>query len=262
MFYCDETIRISVKPRVQSKGGGAKPPTRARARRNIRFTHQRPRLTANMSATRTGSGPATTAEPTPGPPIELSLFGQLQGASGLAVPMAHCSWRITMGDEWRLERGEGEGSSQSATTSQDGAIVFAQPVDVVLIGTATGWPRLELEVRGRDEYDRSDLAGYAVVHVPSAPGSHQLRCPIWRPKGSGGDNLAHKFVGGAPALKDPALVYGSIGADGKGLERSGYSTVGSGFVHLLLNVCLRELPESARKKPPKPTAKEEEDDED
>ena len=220
-----------------------------------------------MAATKTGAALSSTAETTPGPPVELSLFGQLQGASGLAAPMAHCSWRITMGDEWRLERGEGEGTSQSATTNDDGAVVFAQPVDAVLIGTATGWPRLEVEVRGRDEYDRSDLAGYAVVHVPSAPGSHQLRCPIWRPKGSGGDSLAHKFVGGAPALKDPALVYGSVGADskgrdGKGLERSGYATVGAGAVHLLLNVCLRELPESARRKPPKPTVKEEEDEED
>ena len=219
-------------------------------------------------ATDTGSAAlSSTAETTPSP-IELSLCGQLQGASGLAAPMAHCSWRITMGDEWRLERGEGEGSSHSATTNGDGAVVFAQPIDAVLIGAATGWPRLEVEVRGRDEFDRSDLAGYAVVHVPSAPGSHQLRCPLWRPiSGSGGDSLAHRFVGGAPALRDPALVYGTVGADsrgrdGKGLERSGYATVGAGVVHLRLNVCLRELPESARKKPPKPTSVKEEDDED
>ena len=95
------------------------------------------------------------------------------------------------------------------------------------------------------------------LHVPSLPGFHQVRCPIWRPKGSLGDRIAGAFIGGGAALKDASLVFGSLGADGKGLERPGLATVGVGTVHLLLNVCLRQLPEEARKKPASASAEDE-----
>ena len=75
----------------------------------------------------------TAVEPKP---TELTVFGQLQGATGLAASSAHCMWRISHGKTWTLERGEGSGSSQTATTNENGAIVWSQPVDAVLIGSA------------------------------------------------------------------------------------------------------------------------------
>ena len=53
----------------------------------------------------------TAVEPKP---TELTVFGQLQGATGLAASSAHCMWRISHGKTWTLERGEGSGSSQTA----------------------------------------------------------------------------------------------------------------------------------------------------
>ena len=160
----------------------------------------------------------TAVEPKP---TELTVFGQLQGATGLAASSAHCMWRITHGKTWTLERGEGSGSSQTATTNENGAIVWSHPIGAVLVGTDTGWPRLELEVRSRDEFDRSDLAGYAVVHVPATPGVHELRCPIWKPKGTLSDRIAAAFIGGGASLKDSAVVFGTLAENGKGLERGG-----------------------------------------
>jgi hypothetical protein len=183
------------------------------------------------------------------PVSELSIFGQLQGASGLAASSAHCKWRITHGDSWALERGDGSGSSHTATTNENGAIVWSQPVDAVLIGSDTGWPRFELEVRSRDEHDRSDLAGYAVVHVPPTPGLHHLRCPIWKPKGTKGDRIQAAFVGGGAALKDSATVFGMLAENGKEWVRGGFATVGTGLVYLQLNVCVRGLPARKRTEP-------------
>ena len=57
----------------------------------------------------------TAVEPKP---TELTVFGQLQGATGLAASSAHCMWRISHGKTWTLERGEGSGSSQTATTNE------------------------------------------------------------------------------------------------------------------------------------------------
>ena len=191
-------------------------------------------------------------------PTEVSVIGQLQGATGLAASSAHCTWRITHGKTWTLERGEGSGSSHTATTNENGAIVWSHPIDAVLVGTDTGWPRLELEVRSRDEFDRSDLAGYAVVHVPATPGVHELHCPIWKPKGTLGDRIAAAFIGGGASLKDSAVVFGTLAENGKGLERGGFATVGAGQVHLQLTVCSRRV--EPRRLPPKVGEGDEDDD--
>ena len=197
----------------------------------------------------------TAVEPKP---TELTVFGQLQGATGLAASSAHCMWRISHGKAWTLERGEGSGSSQTATTNENGAIVWSHPIDAVLVGTDTGWPRLELEVRSRDEFDRSDLAGYAVVHVPATPGVHELRCPIWKPKGTLSDRIAAAFIGGGASLKDSAVVFGTLSESGKGLERGGFATVGAGQIHLQLTVCSRRV--EPRRLPPKTGEGDEDDD--
>ena len=191
-------------------------------------------------------------------PTEVSVIGQLQGATGLAASSAHCTWRITHGKTWTLERGEGSGSSHTATTNENGAIVWSHPIDAVLVGTDTGWPRLELEVRSRDEFDRSDLAGYAVVHVPATPGVHELHCPIWKPKGTLGDRIAAAFIGGGASLKDSAVVFGTLAENGKGLERGGFATVGAGQIHLQLTVCSRRV--EPRRLPPKIGEGDEDDD--
>ena len=107
-------------------------------------------------------------------------------------------------------------------------------------------------MRSRDQYQRSDIGGYAVVHVPNAPGMHELTSSIWRPRSSILQSAAAFFYGGLPQLKDASLIYGiSEGADSgktqrleRGAGRQRLNTVPSGKVHLNLGVCLR-LPTSS-----------------
>ena len=131
--------------------------------------------------------------------------------------------------------------------------VFQHPVDVSYEAsgedpTAIGMPRIEVEVRHLDGYGRSDLGGYAVIHVPATPGMHEISCRVWRPRGSFLDRFAAFFIGGAPQLKDPSLRYGLEDDGGSGelgsrlmrsVGRQRLGTAPGGEVHLRLNVCRR-----------------------
>ena len=153
--------------------------------------------------------------------------------------------------------GAASGMSQSDEPAEDsGMFVFQHPVDVCYETrgediSSVAMPRLEIELRWRDDLGRSDVGGYAVVHVPSAPGAYELSCRVWRPRGSIGDRIAAFFVGGNPGVKDPKLRYGfedeASTGDGPGatrlmraIGRRRLATVPAGEVHLRLNVCAKQ----------------------
>lgn len=63
--------------------------------------------------------------------------------------------------------------------------LLAHPIDVhYALKGIDGWPRFRLEVYGVDSYGRVELAGYGCCIVPTAAGTHELRCVTWRPCGS------------------------------------------------------------------------------
>lgn len=183
------------------------------------------------------------------------MIGQVLGASDLGVPSASCSWRLESGAEWHHTAGVSNGTTQCDSPSTGNAYVWQHPIDATFSGPEMrGWPRIEIEVRGVDAHGRSDLAGYALQPIPTTPGTHRVTCPLWRPKGSKGERFSAWFVGGEPQLKDNALVYGA-GPEGDLEQRGGttqlaravgdarLATLSSGKVHLLLNVCMRAVPQ-------------------
>lgn len=195
---------------------------------------------------------APPAKPS-GEPTRLTVVGQVVGATGFSAASAHCLWRIVAGESWKQTAGLADGSSHSDAPSDKGTFVFQHPIDASFDGTSNlrDWPRLELEVRGRDSNDRSDIAGYASCPVPTEPGVHSLRCRMWRPRGSLGDRISSFFIGARPQLRDNRLVFGierGEGGAGKSLARGVASsqqtlaTEPNGEVLLTLSVFLRTLP--------------------
>ena len=185
----------------------------------------------------------------------LTVFGQLAGASGLNVPSSHAEWKLRAGDGWTLAAGEASRSTQCAgppPAAPPASPTSAPPRRRRFTPTPglAGWPRLEIEVRQRDEHGRSDLKGYAVAHVPTAP-AHTLTAAVWRPRGSALVRLAASFVGGRPALRDRELVFGSLvgGSLARGeLGEKKLVTAPAGTVHLLLNVAVRHTAQQGRKR--------------
>lgn len=191
--------------------------------------------------------------------MQLYVVGEIVGLTGVptssVVAGAHCVWHFIAPKPWTRVAGAASGASQSCAPGESGGMfVFQHPINLCCEAppedpSDISMPRIEIEVRWRDSYGRSDVGGYAVVHVPVAPGTHELSCRVWRPRGSLGDRFAAFFVGGRPALKDGSMRYGvesDLGDDdGKGggirLTRSAggqrMTTAPAGEVHLRLSVC-------------------------
>ena len=82
---------------------------------------------------------------------------------------------------------------------------------------------------------RLEVEGYGFVHVPTAPGAHELSCPLWRPVGTPAQELAAFFVGGAPALTATSVLFSAAS------ERFRLVTAPSGTVHVRLDAVHRFL---------------------
>lgn len=185
--------------------------------------------------------------------MQLFVVGEIIGLTGINSAGAHCNWTLVAPTKYVHVAGETSGASQSDMPGPGETMyVFQHPVDASYETeaddlTTVGAPHIEIEVRTRDSDGRSDMGGYAVVHLPMMPGVHEISCCVWKPRGSMGDRFAASFVGGAPQLKDTALRYGveeeGTGEIGTRLSRSKGSqrmaTAPGGEVHLRLSVCFK-----------------------
>lgn len=179
--------------------------------------------------------------------LETTTLGYAAHALGLSTSAALCSYRLAAGKGWALGKGAVAGTSHTdCPATEPGAFLWEQPFDASFVGCVLdGWPRMELEVRTVDAHGRSELAGYAYHHVPSAAGTHVLRCRIWRPQGTLVDRLSTFFLGAPPQLKKQALIYGQHGS-ARSLSRSNgrdrIVSVSGGEVYVAISVTMRELP--------------------
>ena len=195
--------------------------------------------------------------------MQLYVVGEIVGLTKVAqssvVSGASCNWWLVAPPEWKRVSGVSSGKSQCDSPAEggfddDGMFVFQHPMDVCFETkgedvSLAGMPHVELEVRWHDSHGRSDQGGYGVIHVPAAPGVHELKCRVWRPKGSFLDRFAAFFVGGFPQLRDGGLRYGFEDAAGSGMlgsrlmrglnTRQQMGSLPGGEIHLRLSVCLK-----------------------
>jgi B9 domain-containing protein 2 len=196
----------------------------------------------------------------PPPRVEVHVFGHVLGARldsttldyaahalGLSTSAALCSYRLVAGNGWALGKGSAAGTSHTdCPASEPGTFLWEQPFDASFVGCVLdGWPRIEVELRRVDAHGRSELAGYAYHHVPSAAGTHALRCRIWRPQGTLADRLSTFFLGAPPELKEHSLVYGRPGSARSLCRSNGRDrivSVSGGDLFVTVSVTMRDLP--------------------
>ena len=185
--------------------------------------------------------------------MQLFVVGEIIGLTGAPSEGASCNWELVAPPKIQHVAGETSGASQSDVPHEgESMCIFQHPFDVHYETEAddlsrVGTPHFEIEVRARDAGGKSDFGGYAIAHVPMAPGVHDISCCVWKPRGSKGERIVASFVGGAPKLKDNALRYGieeeGTGEIGTRLTRSKGSqrmcTAPGGEVHLRLSVCFK-----------------------
>ncbi|CBJ32291.1 conserved unknown protein [Ectocarpus siliculosus] len=94
----------------------------------------------------------------------------------------------------------------------EGSAVWNHPIDVHFgTDSLSGWPRVLVEVWSVDGCDRSELAGYGMIFVPTSPGTYDLDCVTWRPQGTLGDQLSAALLGAPPNLVE--VTTAASGAD-------------------------------------------------
>jgi len=189
-----------------------------------------------LRAERSAAARALRASARPSP--ELHVLGEILGGSGFGAGRSVCcKWALEAGDRWELVEGAAGGQTQT-DSSDDGldAAVWGHPIDAHYVaGAMQGWPRLLFQVWALDDCGRLDVEGYGMVHVPTAPGLHELSCETWRPLGTPAQEWAAFFVGGTPALKSTAVLCAAAS------ERNRLATTGSGKVHVRLELMQRHM---------------------
>lgn len=92
------------------------------------------------------------------------------------------------------------------------------------------------EVWSLDSTGGKVLGGYGTCHIPTTPGKHEIKCPIWRPSGTPSEEVMAYFVGPRPELVEKDAIYKNAGE-----TRSRLFTKTSGYVKLALGVITRHM---------------------
>eukprot|EP01083_Nonionella_stella_P148299 469168_1 len=139
----------------------------------------------------------------------IHIIGEIQGCSGFDAKRLFVNFKVSGGSEkWRLIQGENVGQTWIAQNNQVGAYerfaTLTHPVDLTFTCTSLqGWPSMFVQVNQEDEFGRKDLCGYGQCRMPTSPGTHNIKIPISRPRGSYMDDLSASFLGGFPTYNDP-----------------------------------------------------------
>lgn len=170
---------------------------------------------------------------------EVHYIGEISGASGFGEGVdVCCKWQIETGEKWEWVAGERTGQTHTAGPDSGSSFaVWSHPVDLhYTAGTLQGWPRLIVQVWKQDMHGRQESLGYGSCQLPTASGSHELSCPIWRPMGSLQQETAAFFLGSYPVLKSAAPVHATAASD-----RVRMVTTGTGTVHVKVDAVFRHL---------------------
>ena len=174
----------------------------------------------------------------------VHIIGEITGATGFDCGVS-CRYSVQHGESWSFKYKETASASGSTQVSYPGGsdkmAVWAHPLDLhFATATVYGWPLIVIEAWSLDRFGRMDIAGYGTCAFPAVPGSHTLECPLWRPLGSIENEVSAYHLGGAPRLapQSKSIIY-SRAWD----ERSAIPTVGTGVVHIQVDVILQHFGE-------------------
>uniref|UniRef100_A0A0N5AHA5 B9 domain-containing protein 2 n=1 Tax=Syphacia muris TaxID=451379 RepID=A0A0N5AHA5_9BILA len=138
---------------------------------------------------------------------EVHIIGRIVSASGFVDHRLFCCWKLEIGGGWRTVEGETEGQTQTDLPEFEDVAYFSHPLDIHLATkTIQGWPKISLQVWHHDQYGRQEIYGYGSVFVPTTPGTNQVTCHIWRPKGSFREEMMQYFLGGGIQLTEVNYV--------------------------------------------------------
>jgi hypothetical protein len=171
---------------------------------------------------------------------EVHVVGEIIGGSGFDYDNAFCKHEVKSGNQWVCVGGEEKGQSQcDYPSNKEEMYVWNQPLDLhFYTQTLQGWPKMVFTVGRLDSLGNNTLVGYAFCYVPTESGIHEMDVAVWRPRGTPKEEVFDFFLGGVPHLVNDELVYNANRAKE---ERCRISTLHQGYIHLRLEVMLRNM---------------------
>jgi len=167
---------------------------------------------------------------------ELHIVGEIAGASEFKKRNLFCKWELlTSSDKWTELDGSFQGQTQLSLAKglQEGFVSLNHPFDAYYSSRSIhGWPKLSLEVWHEDVFGRSELSGYGMVHIPTAPGAHELDCVVWRPQGTLSERIFNYFFDTTAHLDHKEVVHNTN-------DRFDLVTETMGVVHLKIEILQR-----------------------
>jgi len=167
---------------------------------------------------------------------EINIIGEIEGGSDFGSGVC-LRWEFDFGQMWQVLNGYTEGQTQLDFPVDGESAVWAHPLDLhFLCKGMAGWPRLLMQVWKMDEYGSMHLAGYGFTHIPTTPGSHEIQVTTWRPVGTLKEEIATRFLGVTPQLRDMDLLFTKAWSD-----RCRLQTTSSGTINIRLDVITRNF---------------------
>jgi len=167
---------------------------------------------------------------------ELHIIGEIDGGVDFGKGVC-CRWKIDHGAMWEHLGGFLEGQTQVDYPLDGDNAVWSHPIDLHFVSKGLqGWPRILMQVWKMDENGRLSLQGYGFTHIPNCAGYFELDVATWRPVGTLKEEIAAKFLGTTPQLRDIDVLFKKAWGD-----RCRLSTVSSGTIRLNLDVVLRNF---------------------
>jgi len=168
----------------------------------------------------------------------VMLGGQIETAEFPEFDDIYCKYCFTYGQDWVITTGLEEGFTQAAKRSADDRQIFVWnfPLDVTFKSTNPfGWPQLVLSVYGLDLFGKGVVRGYGACHLPTTPGRHTRRIPMFVPEST---SKFQKFIGWLIGRR-PEYVDQKVVAQGEGREVTRVRS--QGYVTVTFNVITKDM---------------------
>lgn len=173
---------------------------------------------------------------------EVHIVGEIVGGAGFGHGGFVCKWSVEYGTSWQHIAGDQLGQTQVDYLSDaTGEIVWCHPIDLHLVTSSfQGWPRILFQVWQISDSGVSvssgNVVGYGFLVLPFTSGHFDLRSQLWRPMGSGKEELEALLLGHTPELVTDDVIFTTAWS-----ERCRLRTIATGQVHVSLGILLRNF---------------------
>ena len=168
--------------------------------------------------------------------LMITVNGQIKECITCRSKDLYCKYGYSFGSDWSIALGESDGTSQTSKLSKDNRCVWNHPINVAFKSSKPcGWPQIILSVYGHNHFGNDMVVGYAAIHIPTTPGHHELKAPLFVPASSSHmQSIIGFFTGLSPEFINMNFISG-------GQNREVAKTNSQGYVSISFDVLMRGL---------------------